>query len=848
MNDQSLSWRSEPETQTAQELFKRTISVISRTERLATSLHFNHSLCERFVSHYLRRARELLEDRKVEIETYGEECAPTLAALFTTVKEAEFLIQKHCTRANWIEAAVELVENTSAFAEVILDLKWYIHALRISIEYASGTTPRQSQQRQQRVWDLQRSAMAEYANFLENWEHECQQLCLHKDREVLLLKLKSGSRDHISEIRSLDLYLARKLSHQDKSTHVREALNVDVSASELLQNKVLLGEGAYGKVYQVQWLGMQCAVKQIGGKTAIDEEVKILSKLHHPNIIQLYGYSLDQGTLYLIMELMDKTLGEYIYQNQQGAPFSLHVALDSMLQIAKGMRYLHSKGMAHRDLKGGNVLVKPSGNPELQRKGYLSVKLTDFGMAKANLRYSTVTPQSMNVGTLVWKAPELFRLFHSEYSNSGGQKLRTRNYYPFKADVYSFGMVCYEILCGKRPFSDVPFVSTSSFYAKVKRGDRPELPEFKLLPGLSDYIKRCWDTDPCRRPDFVEICKRIRHFRDSLLQVTAYQGWELKPHEGTRPVIQEPSVIDENDFIDADDWNWEIDYKDVVRGDKPIPGGSGFHAVYPAWWKNSEQVLAKYIEVMLIDTDDRIANFKREVALLVRMQHPNLVHYLGASSKPFVVFTELAKGMIFLRKFLERNPTVSQVDAVHIAEQVALGMASLHEEEVTVIHGELSPDCILINPQTLTARVADFGLRDFRNPPLKWQPRWFRAAPEQHNAPTLHTSMDVFSFGMILYELLEPVRAHLFWKNKRAAEILRKGSRPPLNTAKCYPSGMKTLMERCWSPEPERRPNFGTIVSELQKLSNKLSRSKASHLSRSTSSSSSSNHSRNGRR
>lgn len=539
-----MSWRAEPEIQTSQELLQRTVSVISRIERLAGSLHFNQSLCEWFVSHYLRRARELLEDRQSDIETYGEECAPTLTALFTTVKEAEFLIQKHCARTNWIEAAVELVENTSAFAEVILDLKWYIHALRIAIEYASGATPRQSQER---VWDLQRSAMAEYANFLESWENECQQLGLHEDREALLLKLKSGSGDR--GIRSLGLYLAHKLSQQDKSTHVREALNVDVNVAELLQDRVLLGEGAFGKVYQVQWLGMQCAVKQIGGKTAIDEEVKILSKLHHPNIIQLYGYSLDQGTLYLIMELMEKTLGEYIDQKNEGAPFSLHVALDCMLQIAKGMRYLHSKGMAHRDLKGGNVLVKPSENPELQSRGYLSVKLTDFGMAKANLRYSTCTPQSMNVGTLVWKAPELFRLFPSEFSNSGGG-IRPRNYYPFKADVYSFGMVCYEILCGRRPFSNVPFVNTTSFYAKVKRGDRPELPQdLQALPGLSDYIQRCWDTDPCRRPDFVDICKRIRHFRDSLLQVTAYKGWELKPSASTRPVLLEPSTIDENDFI-----------------------------------------------------------------------------------------------------------------------------------------------------------------------------------------------------------------------------------------------------------------------------------------------------------
>lgn len=282
--NQSLSWRSEPDIQTAQECLKRTVLTINRIEHLTGSLHFNHSLCERFVSNYLCRARELLEDRQSEIEAYSEQCAPALTALFSTVNEAGFLIQKHCARTNWIVSAIELVENTSAFAEVILDLKWYIHALKIAIEFASGVTPRQSKEK---VWDLQRLAMAEYANFLESWESECQQLSLHQDRQVLLSKLKIGGGDRIAEIRSLELYLAQKLSQQDQSIHVREAINVDVNASELLQNKSLLGEGAFGKVYQVQWLGMQCAVKQIGGRTAIDEEVKILSKLHHPNIIQV---------------------------------------------------------------------------------------------------------------------------------------------------------------------------------------------------------------------------------------------------------------------------------------------------------------------------------------------------------------------------------------------------------------------------------------------------------------------------------------------------------------------------------------------------------------------------------
>jgi len=110
------------------------VSCISTIERSTGSLHFNHSLCERFVSQHVNRARKVLETRQSEIELYGEQCAPALTALHKTLNEAEFLIQKHCASSNWLWAAVELVENTSAFAEVIVDLGWYIHALEIAIE------------------------------------------------------------------------------------------------------------------------------------------------------------------------------------------------------------------------------------------------------------------------------------------------------------------------------------------------------------------------------------------------------------------------------------------------------------------------------------------------------------------------------------------------------------------------------------------------------------------------------------------------------------------------------------------------------------------------------------------
>lgn len=269
-------------------------------------------------------------------------------------------------------------------------------------------------------------------------------------------------------------------------------------------------------------------------------------------------------------------------------------------------------------------------------------------------------------------------------------------------------------------------------------------------------------------------------------------------------------------------------YEDIEH-EKAIHSGSGFLSVYPARLKhNSKRVLAKYIEVNLIDKEERIADFKQEVELLVRIRHPNLVHYLGATRRaPFVVVTELAQG-ITLRQFLKetmlpQQGVAFQAARVNIALQVARGMAALHEEQVLLIHGELSPDCILIDKGTMTAKVADFGLRDFRKQPNRHcLPRSFRRAPEQHLGLPLHPSVDVFNFGMILYELLEYEKAKLFWKKKTVSKKLQEGERPELDLSECYPKGVHALIERCWTQNWQERPSFGSIVSDLRKIATDL--------------------------
>ncbi|CAK9869381.1 unnamed protein product [Sphagnum jensenii] len=117
-------------------------------------------------------------------------------------------------------------------------------------------------------------------------------------------------------------------------------------------------------------------------------------------------------------------------------PFSLLESVDIMLQVAKAMRFLHSKGVAHRDLKCQNILWKHG------QFDQLVVKLGDFGDAESNVKNSTTNQQqTWMVGTTGWRAPEL-----------SGEHMLTDKRYPLMADVFSFGMTFLEILTGETPF------------------------------------------------------------------------------------------------------------------------------------------------------------------------------------------------------------------------------------------------------------------------------------------------------------------------------------------------------------------------------------------------------------
>ena len=135
--------------------------------------------------------------------------------------------------------------------------------------------------------------------------------------------------------------------------------------------------------------------------------------------------------------------------------------------------------------------------------GDIVVKLADFGSAKGEVNFSTYGAQSTNIGTLRYKAPQLFQIIEGHLVEKS-----PTNRYPFKADVYSFAMVCMEILTDKPPYSNHGFVRISD----IKSGTRPQLPPTcpKLLGSL---LVACWENSPNNRPTFLRICEELQSFQ-----------------------------------------------------------------------------------------------------------------------------------------------------------------------------------------------------------------------------------------------------------------------------------------------------------------------------------------------
>ncbi|VVA89655.1 unnamed protein product [Arabis nemorensis] len=275
------------------------------------------------------------------------------------------------------------------------------------------------------------------------------------------------------------------------------------------QVKRRLGNGSQCK--EITWLGESFALRHfLGDIDTLLPQVTPLLSLSHPNIVYyLCGFTDEEKKeCFLVMELMSKTLGMHIKEvcgPRKKNTLSLPVAVDLMLQIARGMEYLHSKRIYHGELNPSNILVKPRRNNQ-SGDDYLHGKIFGFGLNSVkgfSCKTASSTSQNENF-PFIWYSPEV--LEEQEQSGTAGCLK-----YTDKSDVYSFGMVCFELLTGKVPFED-SHLQGNKMSRNIRSGERPLFP-FHSHKFITNLTKRCWHADPIQRPTFSSITRILRYIK-----------------------------------------------------------------------------------------------------------------------------------------------------------------------------------------------------------------------------------------------------------------------------------------------------------------------------------------------
>ncbi|KAL9404066.1 hypothetical protein Peur_001038 [Populus x canadensis] len=294
----------------------------------------------------------------------------------------------------------------------------------------------------------------------------------------------------------------QRLTQNNNSTTITSH-EWEIDPSKLIIKSVI-ARGTFGTVHRGIYDGQDVAVKLLDWgeeghrseaevaslRAAFTQEVAVWHKLDHPNVTKFIGAAIGSSELNIQTEngqigmpsniccvvveyCPGGALKSYLIKNRR-RKLAFKVVVQLALDLARGLSYLHSKKIVHRDVKTENMLLDKT----------RTVKLADFGVAR--IEASNPNDMTGETGTLGYMAPEVLN----------------GNPYNRKCDVYSFGICLWEIYCCDMPYPDLSFSEVTS--AVVRQNLRPEIP--RCCPSsLANIMKRCWDANPDRRPEMEVV-------------------------------------------------------------------------------------------------------------------------------------------------------------------------------------------------------------------------------------------------------------------------------------------------------------------------------------------------------
>ncbi|XP_066997857.1 kinase suppressor of Ras 2 [Anabrus simplex] len=260
-----------------------------------------------------------------------------------------------------------------------------------------------------------------------------------------------------------------------------------------------IGTGQFGTVYRGNWHG-DVAIKVLNMDYLDDEktleafksEVATFRKTRHENLVLFMGACMKLPRLAIVTS-MCKGMTLYTHIHLRKDKFNMNKTTIVAQQISQGMGYLHARGIVHKDLKSKNIFLE-NGKVVITDFGLFSVTKLCFGNRKGN-------GLSIPPGWLCYLSPEIIRSLRVRQKHDEDELPFTK-----ASDVYAFGTVWYELLCGEWPFKSQP---PEAIIWQVGKGMKQSLANLQASRDVKDILMLCWSYRPADRPDFTQLFKTL---------------------------------------------------------------------------------------------------------------------------------------------------------------------------------------------------------------------------------------------------------------------------------------------------------------------------------------------------
>ena len=485
-----------------------------------------------------------------------------------------------------------------------------------------------------------------------------------------------------------------------------------------------LGSGSYGEVFRAYDpnLDQDVAIKRPHARHMSPEEVERFLReaqaavqLKHPHIVDVYEANEVDGRPYIASEytvgidLAKLIVGER--GHNRIIPFRQSAQLCG--QIAEALHLAHEAGIVHRDLKPTNILVGEDGLP----------RVMDFGMVKREPQAKVVmTHEGQQLDSPAYMSPEQWR---------GGQDVDRR------ADLYSLGVILFELLTGERPFRGEEDRRLLELQVLNDDAPRPGTINGQVPADLETLCLKCLEKDPSRRfPTAADLAQELHRFLNGEPILSVFERASV------------PSTFNK----------YTLD-TELGRG--------GFGCVYRALDNELHRTVALKFLLPKWSNDSKVRDlFLSESRVAAGLNHPSIVRVLetGEETNKVYIAYELIDGDNLANWLKQHRP--SPVEAVKLLLPVVDAISVAHRADL--VHRDLKPANILIDKVGKTY-VTDFGMAATDDELISGQKRGFDGtpnymAPEQlwDQGHRVGERTDVFALGVILYEMLTGRHPWLF--------------------------------------------------------------------------------------